>query len=182
MNIKKSVPNHVWLYCISDDWKLYSCTRTVKHPRWWPKLIQWKKIIPHVTKRWYMRAALSKDGKKRKFMIHRLVAAAFLGLDIEDKQTFVCHRDDNPLNNRLDNLFIWTAKDNIQDMFSKGRENKAKWERHWSSKLTEIQVIWIKYLLAEWYRQKALTLKFWVSRQTIWDIDTWRRWNHVKIK
>lgn len=33
----------------------------------------------------------------------------------------VCHKDDNPKNNNVSNLFIWSHKDNTIDMVKKGR-------------------------------------------------------------
>ena len=57
----------------------------------------------------------------KKFYVHRLVAQAFLWLDIENKRIFVCHKDDNPENNCVDNLFLWSCKENHYDMVNKWR-------------------------------------------------------------
>ena len=45
---------------------------------------------------------------KKTLRISRLVAQAFLWLDISDSKMLACHKDDNPCNNRLDNLFLCT--------------------------------------------------------------------------
>lgn len=37
----------------------------------------------------------------------------------------VCHKDDNPLNNRLDNLFLGTPMQNSTDMVNKNRAQKC---------------------------------------------------------
>lgn len=56
--------------------------------------------------------------------VHRIVAAIFLGLDLEDPDLLVCHSCDvrscfNPAH-----LWIGSASDNVQDMIAKGR---ARW-------------------------------------------------------
>jgi len=53
--------------------------------------------------------------------VHRLVASAFLGLDISNSSMVVMHKDDNPKNNKLYNLAIGSQKDNIADAKNKGR-------------------------------------------------------------
>jgi predicted XRE-type DNA-binding protein len=80
--------------------------------------IPWKILNPLCNwKYWHLFVKLN----QRKFYIHRLVAQAFLWLDIDDWKMYVCHKDDNPLNNRVDNLFLWTCKDNHNDMVQKWR-------------------------------------------------------------
>jgi len=68
--------------------------------------------------KWYSYISI----KQRHIAVHRLVAQAFLWLDISNSKIVVCHIDDNPLNNRLDNLYIWSQKDNIKDMIIKWRD------------------------------------------------------------
>lgn len=53
----------------------------------------------------------------KKYLVHRLVANAFLWLDLTDKSVAVCHKDDSVENNKLDNLFLWTWKSNSFDRF-----------------------------------------------------------------
>jgi len=49
----------------------------------------------------------------------------------------VLHRCDNVRCVRPDHLFLGTFQDNTDDMFTKGRANKAKGEKHGRAKITE---------------------------------------------
>ena len=60
------------------------------------------------------------NGNKGFHYIHRLVAYAWLKK--KEYQTDVLHKDDNPLNNSVDNLCWGTHTDNMQDMLKKGRK------------------------------------------------------------
>lgn len=56
----------------------------------------------------YMNVRLSKNNKKKDFLVHRLVAAAFLG----ESDLTVHHKDENPANNALSNLMYLSMRDN----------------------------------------------------------------------
>jgi hypothetical protein len=58
----------------------------------------------------YNRVTLCKDGKTKKFFVHRLVAQHFLPNPNNLPQ--VNHKDENKSNNRVDNLEWCTAKEN----------------------------------------------------------------------
>ena len=58
-------------------------------------------------------------GRSRRRLISRLVAEAFI--PNPDNLPLVRHMDDNPLNNRVDNLRWGTQKDNMQDCVKHGR-------------------------------------------------------------
>lgn len=60
----------------------------------------------------HVKVHLCNHGMNREALIHRLVAAAFLELDFDDKTQVVNHLDQNPRNNRVDNLEITTSRDN----------------------------------------------------------------------
>lgn len=70
----------------------------------------------------YIQAALSGHGKARRFLIHRLVATAFLP-NPENKRC-VNHIDNDPTNNRLINLEWVTHKENMQHSIRQGRQSK----------------------------------------------------------
>ena len=61
-----------------------------------------KILKPAIIKDGYLQVHLSKEGKKKTFMVHRLVAQAFIpnpeGLPI------INHKDENPKNNRVENI------------------------------------------------------------------------------
>ena len=69
-----------------------------------------KIINGYIDGKGYMHVALSKNGKKKWFRIHRLVAQAFI--PNHDNLPIINHKDENKLNNRVDNLEWCTTKYN----------------------------------------------------------------------
>lgn len=60
----------------------------------------------------YMRVSMTKDGKRKKWFMHRIVALAFIGLNPEGLE--VNHRDGNKTNNHVSNLEYVTHKNNMK--------------------------------------------------------------------
>lgn len=76
-------------------------------------------VIPFLTKRGYFRVELQcVDGKKKKELVHRLVAKAFL-FNPTNKPV-VNHIDSNPLNNNVSNLEWCTHKENSEHSWREG--------------------------------------------------------------
>ena len=70
-----------------------------------------------------VRINLSKDKKSYSLRVHQLLAEVFIG-DIPDGYV-VDHKDNNPLNNKLDNLQIITIRKNLtKDKYRKGKTSK----------------------------------------------------------
>ena len=88
----------------------------------------------------------------------------------------VLHHCDNKLCVRLDHLFVGTQLDNVRDMFSKGRENKAKGEKHWNSKLSSDAVNEIRKSECT---QIKIAKKYGISRSAVSLIKTGKRWAHI---
>ena len=63
-------------------------------------------------------------GVKGKPLVHRFIAYGIYGDEILNK--IVRHLDDNPENNRPDNLAIGTPRDNYQDMSEESKQRMAK--------------------------------------------------------
>ena len=61
----------------------------------------------------YLQINLSKNGKDKMFLVHRLVAFAFVENDNPTEKTVVNHIDENPTNNIWTNLEWCTQKENI---------------------------------------------------------------------
>lgn len=81
-----------------------------------------------------------------------------------------------------DHLFAGTVADNIQDMWNKGRgqgRDFAIGERHGLTKLTDAQVLAIRYLYAQGTRRADLSTKFDTPIQTITNIVQCLTWKHL---
>lgn len=63
------------------------------------------------------------NGLKHRRKVHRLVALTFLS----NPQNYpvVCHKDNNPQNNSISNLYWGTQSMNMQQMVSDGRQRKS---------------------------------------------------------
>lgn len=108
--VRKEIP---WL----PKWKYFvSNLGRVKSKRWIMKFER--------NHYWHNRIKLYWDGWRkdvRHYQVHRLVYCVFNDLDYNfwlDKHISRCewlilHKDNNPDNNRLDNLYIWTQKENM---------------------------------------------------------------------
>ena len=90
-----------------------------------------KKILkPHKSGKGYLSCGLSKDGIRKSFYIHRLVAEYFI-TNYDDKPQ-VNHIDGNKLNNCASNLEWCTPKENIQHSVRTGLSPLGK--NHHSNK------------------------------------------------
>lgn len=87
----------------------------------------------------YQRIVLIKNGKSHWKGIHRLVLIAFVG-DQPDK--IVRHLDNDPSNNRLDNIVWGTHLENQNDRIAAGTSNHG--EKNGAAFLVEYQVIEIR--------------------------------------
>lgn len=62
-------------------------------------------------------------GRKEHFLVHHLVLEAFVGPRPEGAHA--CHRDDNPSDNRLENLYWGTPEDNMADKVRNKNRHKT---------------------------------------------------------
>lgn len=77
-------------------------------------------LNPQPNKRGYVRVHISKGNKTESLFLHRLVAAAFVKND-NPSLDIINHLDNNPSNNRADNLEWTDYKGNMQWAASQGR-------------------------------------------------------------
>lgn len=101
-------------------------------------------------------------------LVHRLVYTVFNG-HISDGLV-ICHKDGNPENNRLDNLYAGSQSQNMQDTVRHGTCALAK--------LTEKQVKEIIQLRGK-MMVKDIAFKYKVQRQTITSILRGHTWTHL---
>ena len=97
-------------YLVSDDGEVISLRFNKR-----------KVLKPHQHPKGYLQVALWKDKKQKTFWVHKLVLESF---DRPRAVGEVClHLDDDPTNNRLDNLRWGTPKENTAQMIERGREH-----------------------------------------------------------
>ncbi|MBQ8626170.1 MAG: NUMOD4 motif-containing HNH endonuclease [Agathobacter sp.] len=104
----KDIFGYEGLYQVSDQGRIKSLER------WVPRTGQTPKLIPETIIRLkegaYYRVNLHKDGKMKTFLVHRIVAAAFI--PNPNGYKIVNHKDGNKHNNVVENLEFCTSRDN----------------------------------------------------------------------
>ena len=103
--IWKDIKDYEGLYQISNLGRIKSFRRSTKF-----KCPDEYILTPTVANNGYMQVTFYKDKTKHKFLVHRLVAKAFLPNPNNYPQ--VNHKDENRENNRVDNLEWCTAEYN----------------------------------------------------------------------
>lgn len=115
------------------------------------------------------------SGDRKAYFVHRVIYEVFHG-DIPEGK-LICHRNDNPTDNRPENLYAGTHKENHADALKNGKRPMG--ERCNTSKLTEKEVLEILSLKGK-VNNARLALWFGVNKCTITDIFKNRTWKHIK--
>lgn len=104
--IWKDIMGYEDLYQVSNLGRIKSLRQCTKHHKEKEYILK-----PSLANNGYCQVTLYRNpSDKRKFLVHRLVANAFL--DNPNNLPQVNHKDENPTNNRADNLEWCTAKYN----------------------------------------------------------------------
>ena len=112
------------------------------------------------------------SGRKTTYLVHRLIAEAFLGPCPAGMQ--VRHLDGNKLNNNVGNLRYGTQSDNEQDKKIHGRENTG--ERNGNAKYTQEIILEIRSLFDSGVPQKTIAQKLGLSFKLVSAVVMRRRW------
>lgn len=134
-------------------------------------------LAPGETRGGYLIVGLSAAGSVKSFRMNRLVLLTFVGSpDHPDAQA--CHRDGDRRNNRLDNLYWGSPKENAADKVFHGTQVVG--EQTNGSKLTERDVLEIRrcWATGDWAVQ-ALAERYGVSGPTVWKAATGKTWRYL---
>lgn len=161
MEIWKDIPGYEGRYQVSDAGNVRSLPR-VGLQRSKKGCLHSHKYIGRVLKprrkeSGHLQVQLNPDGN---FQVHRLVMLAFVGPCPEGNE--VCHNDNNPANNRLDNLRYDTRHGNRVDMIRAGNQGRQKLS------VAEVQVIRDKLMAG--VPVTELAAEYGVCYTTIWNI------------
>lgn len=159
----KDVNGYEGLYLVSSEGDILSLPRTVKTRNASGCITihrKAKRIKPRLRGRgdlMYQAVTLSKDGKSKTYSLHRIVALAFI--PNPENYDEINHKDENPLNNRVDNLEWCTRQYNIDYSKSKrvaqylNGEKIAEYKSiSYASELTGIKRTSINNALGGWSR------------------------------
>ncbi len=160
-------------YLIGDDGSVWSR----RNGGGWARTSTWRRLAPGLDTHGYQHVMLRLNGQGVTRQVHRLVLEAFVGPCPPGMEC--CHfPDQNPTNNRLENL-RWDTKS--KNMREKINADQVRGSRHPAAKLNEsdIRAIHESNSLGESYA--SLGRRFKVSDTTISKIINRKKWAHVQL-
>lgn len=161
----KDIKDYEGLYFLDDKGNVFSYPKkTRKHIR---------QIYPSLQKTGYWAIDLCKDGKIKKYLLHRLMALTFL--DNPKSKPQVNHINGIKTDNNIENLEWNTRSENQRHSIKIGLRTTIG-EKNSQAKLTNEDVLFIRKS-----NEKGVILskKFNVSNPTITDIRKGRSWKHI---
>jgi len=168
----RSVPEYEGLYEVSDLGRVRSLDRTRldKHGRAFTLRGVLKKA-PLRKGSLYRMVVLSRDGKPKAKLVHRLVLSAFVGPCPDGMEG--CHNNGDPGDNTLSNLRWDTRSANMQDKHKHGTS---------IAKLTVDEVTQIKTLLGQGkMTQTAIAKKFGLNDTRVSNIKRGKSWGWLRV-
>lgn len=115
------------LYEVSDQGRVRSLDREVETSNRHGPCVQklkGRELKPWAVRTGHLQVNLSRKGQVSAHYVHRLVLEAFRGTCPPGHEA--CHYDDDPSNNRLENLRWGTSSENSLDMVRNGNHNMAR--------------------------------------------------------
>lgn len=135
-----------------------------------------KELCFHKCKKGYKRVNLkSNSGKKRTYLVHRLIAKKFIPNPFNKPQ--VNHIDGDKNNNSVDNLEWCTAQENVNHSVNVGLVKRGS--KRPNSKLTDEQVIRLKALRKVGLNYYQLGRLFGVAYQTAHKVCSGQTYTHI---
>lgn len=119
------IPGYEGHYEASTTGQIRSVLRVVPHARMGTKTIPTRILRPATNNKGHLMVGLNLNTKRRPYLLHRLVAFAFLGPPPSVLHSYVCHRDGDPKNNCIENLYWGTPSQNNYDRVRHGKHPHA---------------------------------------------------------
>jgi hypothetical protein len=120
----RPVPGYDRFYEVNSLGEVRSVDRTLNLKSGKQRKLPSKPLRPKDNGSGYLFVTLSKDGERKSYYVHRLVAICFLGL--VEGMCIVNHIDGNPRNNNVDNLEWVTHNLNVAHAYRTGLNKNQK--------------------------------------------------------
>lgn len=159
-----------WRRCVQCDRYEISSSGDVRRAADKFPISQWH------DRRGYKRVTLSRSGEKKNFMIHALVAAAFIREKTSIRET-VNHIDGNKENNRPENLEWCSISENRRHATIIGLTPRGA--SHWKTSLTDEDVRSIRRRVAKGESRASLARELGLDKTTIGLMVSRKTWGHV---
>jgi len=122
----------------------------------------------------YITVRLSKNGKVKKVLVHRLVAQAFTHT-VENKP-YITHIDGDRQNNIVANLKWTNASESTNQALKTGAKIPPRGEDNGHAKLTKTDVLEIRQLCEQELTQKEICEIYGVDQTQVSRINTRKTW------
>ena len=182
MELWKAIPG-VPGYEVSDQGNIRSIERVIvqksRAGATYERVFPAKVLTPCRSSGPYLYASPSVNGKAKNLAVHVAVLTAFVGPKPSPKHEG-CHKDDNPLNNTLPNLYWGTRKENEADKKANG--GVIYGERHYNAQLSNAVAAAIKsgeVDLSKYGMTVKVARLFGTSQSVIGSIKNNQRWKNI---
>ncbi len=174
LEIWKDIPDYVGLYQASNLGRIKSLAKWKNHPHSGMSFCKEKIISEIQSKNRYHKVCLWKNGIKKSFMVHRLVAFCFIENPKMLKE--INHINGLKDDNRVENLEWCTRSENVQHAFDNGLAKKG--ENHPDSRLTEQKVLAIRrlYKINPNFKKRKLARKLGICHMSLLKILKNKSW------
>lgn len=140
----RDIRGYEGLYQVSNLGNVKSFNNRIKHKN--PMIL--KQTIDR--KNGYLTVSLSRNGKKKVYRVHKLVASIFI--DNSNSYPVINHKDGNKLNNCVNNLEWCTYKQNIIHSWKNGLSHISEEHKQIISKTAKVR--WENYRKLKMWRKK----------------------------
>ncbi len=173
----RPVVGYEGLYEVSDQGRVRSLDRLVRHSSG-KALCRLRGVIlkPATRQKGHLHVVLCCNGAEATHQIAHLVAAAFIGPRPDG--LVVRHGKLGASNNTVGNLSYGThSQNNGADKFRDGTHNRGERSAH--ARLTEDEVLEIRWLVAMGARHAAVAAAYGINRPGVTKIANRQRWAHI---
>lgn len=178
IEIWKDIIGYEGLYQISNLGRVQSLDRFIKRKRFSITLREGKELKQTITAAGYLSITLSNNKIKTTFLVHRLVAIAFIP-NPENKPD-INHKKGIKTDNRVSEIEWCTKSENLTHAYKIGLREVVNGIKCHYSKLTEKQVLEIRELYANSnLNYNSIALIYYVKEQTISSIINKKTWAHI---
>jgi len=168
------IPNYKGYYKISNIGRIKSLVRPMTMANGVVGLLYEKEMNPMIRKSGYYCTEFSKNGQRKHFLVHRLLAITFL----PNPKNLPCvnHIDGVRTNNNLTNLEWCTQAENLIHAYKIGNKKPMDGNLH-SAKLSVADVAEIRVKISSGMMYKDICKDYPVTESTISNIKTGKKWN-----
>ncbi len=173
----KDIPGYETIYKASDLGRIKSLDR-ISNNRYGAIKIKSKILVSVIGSSKYYVLGLSKDKKRKTFMVHRIIANSFI--EKIPNKPYVNHKDGNKENNLLTNLEWCTSGENQKHAYKNYLQPSRNGINNGRCILTTEKVLEIRNMYSsEKINISSLSRKLNISRSAISSIIHRKTWKHI---